>query len=143
EDVTAWTVWKSADPAAVSIDPQTAAATIHRPGQHVVIARFLNRVVPVQLIAAYGAEAVDVSQEPRENFIDDLVLKRLESLKLPASPLSDSSTFIRRVTLDFTGRLPDPNAVERFIQKERESPENVAAHREKLVDQLLNSEEFL
>ena len=142
KDVTRWTVWKPADPAAVTIDPKTTSAMIHRPGQHVVIARFLNRVVPVQLLAPYGNQAVDHSQESRANFIDDLVLERLQSLRLPVSPLSDSSTFIRRVTLDLTGRLPDPETVERFARLEREHPQQIAAHREKLIDQLLASEEF-
>jgi hypothetical protein len=122
QDVTAWTVWKPTDTTAVTIDPVTYAATVHRPGQHVIIARFLNRVVPVQLLAPFGSDPVDLSQEPRNNFIDELVLKRLEALQLPVSPVADSSTFIRRVTLDFTGRLPDPQTVKRFIEVEKQSP---------------------
>ncbi len=141
-DVTRWTVWKPADPTAVSIDPETSAATIHRPGQHIIIARFLSRVVPVQLLVPYADEPVDLPGKPRDNFIDELVLKRLSDLRLPVSPPADSSTFIRRVTLDLTGRLPDPQTVKRFLKAERQSPERSETLRGALIEELLNSEAF-
>ena len=142
QDVTRWTVWKPADPAAVAIDPETSAATIHRPGQHIIIARFLNRVVPLQLLVPYADDPVDLSDEPRENFIDEAVLNRLGDLRLPVSPPADSRTFIRRVTLDFIGRLPDPETVKRFLEAERQSPEQSERLRLALIDNLLGSEEF-
>lgn len=142
-DVSQWTVWKPADPSAVTIDPVTTNATIKRPGQHVIIARFLDRVVPIQLLAPYASEPIDLSQEPRANFIDDFVFDRLEDLRLPPSPPTDSSEFLRRVTLDLTGRLPEPQTVERFLKLERQSPQNIAAHRRKVVDRLLESDAFV
>lgn len=142
-DVTAWTVWKPADPASLTIDPKTMTATAHRPGQHIIIARFLDRVVPIQILVPYASESVDFSTEPTGHFIDDLILERLKSLELPVSPLADSSMFIRRVTLDLTGRLPDPKAVEEFQELESETPEATQEQRKKLVDDLLDSEEFV
>lgn len=142
QDVSALTVWKPADPASVTIDPKTMSATVHRPGLHVIIARFLNRVVPVQILAPYAAETVNSSTEPTVNFIDELILERLNALQLPVSPQADSSTFIRRVTLDLTGRLPDPKATQEFLRQERESPEAIAEHRTKLINRLLDSDEF-
>lgn len=142
-EVTPWTVWKPADASAVTIDPIATTATIHRPGQHVIIARFLDRVVPIQLLVPYGSTRIDLTGEPRANFIDDFVLNRLQDLRLPPSPSTNSSEFIRRVTLDLTGRLPEPKTVERFLHLEQESPQDIATHRRKLVDQLLESEEFV
>lgn len=143
EDVTAWTVWKPADPASLTIDPKTMTATAHRPGQHILIARFLDRVVPIQILAPYASEAVDYSAEPTGHFIDDLILDRLKSLELPVSPLADSSMFLRRVTLDLSGRLPDPKAVEQFQKLESETQESIQEHRKKRVDELLDSDEFV
>src|SRR5262245_28328129 len=48
EDVTAWTVFTASDPAAVEVG-EGAKAVVRRRGQHTVIARYLDRVVPVQL----------------------------------------------------------------------------------------------
>ncbi len=141
-DVTRWTVWKPADPSAVAIDPVTHAATIQRPGQHIIIARFLSRVVPVEVLVPYGDEPVEFPGEPRENFIDEAVLERLGDLRLPVSPPADTATFIRRVTLDLTGRLPDPKTVTRFLKAERQSPEQSERLRGALVEELLNSEAF-
>ncbi len=142
-DVTEWTVWKPADPASVKIDWKTTTAKIQRPGQHIIIARFLDQVVPIQLLVPFSTDAVDLSQEPSANPIDDFVLKKLSDLHLPVSPVADSATFIRRVTLDLTGRLPDPKIASRFILTEAQSPDKMAVHRRVLVDELLKSEAFV
>ncbi len=142
-DVTRWTVWKPADPASITINPKSMTATVHRPGQHIIMARFLDRVIPVEILSPYASETMDYSQELAGGFIDALILAQLKSLQLPVSPMADSSTFIRRVTLDLTGRLPDPETVKAFIKRENESPNAIADHRKKLVDQLLDSDEFV
>lgn len=143
QDVTNWTVWKPTDASAVTIDPKTTIATVHRPGQHVIIARFLDRVVPIQLLVPYGDEPVDLAQEPRGNFIDEFVDRRLEDLSLPPSPRTDASEFLRRVSLDLTGRLPDPETVTAYLRLETQLPEDISIHRQKLVEDLLNSDEFV
>ena len=52
EDVTRWTVLTPADPSSVSIARQgdRAIATVGRRGANLVVARFLDRVVPIQLL---------------------------------------------------------------------------------------------
>ena len=86
-----------------------ARATVRRRGQHVVIARFLDRVVPRPAHAAAGRHAGRSRRsEPRANFIDDEVLETLTVLRLPVSPPADDATFLRRVRLDLTGTLPTP-----------------------------------
>src|SRR5688572_9707001 len=47
EDVTAWTVLTASDLAALVVD-RDLRVQIKRRGQHVIIARFLDRVVPIQ-----------------------------------------------------------------------------------------------
>jgi hypothetical protein len=137
EDVTAWTVFTASDPAAVDIDPETARATVRRRGQHVVIARFLSRVVPLQLTLPLSDTPPDLSRTPRSNFIDDEVLKTLSVLRLPVSPAADDATFLRRVQLDLTGTLPGRDDVEAFLA------DRSADKRVKLVDRLLNSPAYV
>ncbi len=137
EDVTSWTVFTAGDPAAVEIDPKTALATIRRRGQHVVIARFLSKVVPLQLILPLSDTPVDLAKSPRRNFIDDEVLKTLEVLRLPVAPPADDATFLRRVRLDLTGALPNRDEVEAFLA------DRAPDKRAQLVDRLLESEAYV
>ena len=136
EDVTAWTVFSATDPAAVELDPETATATVRRPGRHVVVARYLDRVVPVRFTLPLSDAAADHSKERRANFIDDEVYATLAALRIPVSPTADDATFLRRGRLDLTGRLPTPEEVESFLA------DRSADKRSALVDRLLRTDEF-
>jgi hypothetical protein len=63
--------------------------------------------------------------------IDRAIDRRLAEAKVPASPLADDATFLRRVTLDLTGRLPAANTVSAFLA------DRSADKRSKLIDDLL------
>ncbi len=136
EVVTQWTVFTPNDPAAVSIDSTTAVARIERRGQNVVIARFVNHVVPLQLIVPLSDQSV-ASTTPSRNFIDEYVNEMLATLRIPVSPAADDAVFLRRLYLDLTGTLPSPEQVEEFLN-------NSDSHkREHLVDTLMETDEFV
>ena len=137
EDVTRWTVFTVGDSSSIDLDPKTYVARVNRPGQHVVVARFLDRVVPIQLLLPLGSQVVDLSHEPKRNFVDEEVQQTLSVLRLPVSPLVNDAGFLRRVTLDLTGRLPTRKEVEDFLADKDSSK------REKLVETLLNSDAFV
>lgn len=137
EDVTAWTVFTSADPSAVELDAAGTRATVRRRGRHVLIARFLDRVVPVRITTPLSDRPVDLGREPRANFIDDEIFKTLSVLRLPVSPRADDATFLRRARLDLTGRLPTPEEVAAFLA------DAVPDKRARLVDALLAGDGFV
>ena len=132
-DVTAWTTFVAEDSSAVDIDADAASAEVRRGGRHIVVARYLSEVIPIVLVSPLNNQAVDLSSEPRNNFVDEYVLRLLAELCLPTSPLADDGTFLRRVTLDLTGRLPEYNHESRVPGFDREA----------IVDKLLFSEEFV
>jgi len=132
-DVTAWTTFVAEDSSAVDIDADAASAEVRRGGRHIVVARYLSEVIPIVLVSPLNNQAVDLSSEPRNNFVDEYVLRLLAELRLPTSPLADDGTFLRRVTLDLTGRLPEYNHESRVPGFDREA----------IVDKLLSSEEFV
>lgn len=135
-DVTKWTVFTAEDPTAVEIDSVTADAKVLRRGRHVIIARYLDRVVPLELMLPLTDQPVNLAEAPRRNFIDDEILKTLETLRIPLSPQADDSVFLRRVTLDLTGRLPALEEVIAFLSDP--NPDKRIAR----INQLLDSGEF-
>ena len=73
----------------------------------------------------------------RGNFIDDLVIAKLQALNIaPSAPATDSA-FIRRAYLDAAGILPTAEEVEDFLADK--SPDK----RKKLIDALIEREEFV
>jgi hypothetical protein len=135
-DVTRWTTFQAEDPSAVEVDPQSAHCRVLRRGRHIVVARYLNEVVPIELVLPLSDAAVDLSAQPRYNWIDEQILARLATLGLPVSPIADDATYLRRVSLDLTGRLPPPQRVQAFLA------DTNPKKRDTLVDALLDSAEF-
>lgn len=70
------------------------------------------------------------------NPIDQFIVARLESAGLKPSPAADRPTLIRRLSLDLLGLLPSPDAVEAFVNDQREDAY------ERLVDRLLASPHY-
>jgi hypothetical protein len=137
EDVTQWTVFTPSDPAAIEVDAERGLARILRRGRHVLIARFLDQVVALQWTIPLNDQPVDLASLPRTTFIDEEILKTLESLHLPVSPSVDDAAYLRRVSLDLTGRLPSSETVDSFLRDPSPSK------REKLVDSLLAGDAFV
>ncbi len=133
-DVTKWSIFTAEDSSAVGIDADTATATMLRRGRHIVVARYLSEVVPVELVVPITDERIDLSSEERVNFIDEEVLESLTTLGVPPSPQADDGTFLRRVTLDLTGRLPSLRRVQAVQEEGLDSDTE--------IEDLLASDEF-
>jgi hypothetical protein len=87
--------------------------------------------------AASGLRNVDPSSVPRRDFIDDYIFNQLAERGIESAPLAGDEEFLRRVTLDLTGRIPSPADIRSFVESSDEKK------RDKLIDKLLASEEFL
>ena len=88
-----------------------------------------SRALPDRVSAA--AEAI-----PRKNFIDEHIFGRIERDRIPHAALAGDEEFIRRVYLDATGLLPEPDAVREFVASRE--PDK----RDRQVDALIGTEEF-
>ena len=135
-DVTKWTIFAAEDPSAVEIEAEPASAAVLRRGRHIVVARYLSEVVPIEMVVPLTDSEIDLASEPRNNFIDDEVLKSLATLGLQPSPTVDDATFLRRISLDLTGRLPSTEQVIEFLANKN------ASKRLALIDERLHSDEF-
>lgn len=80
---------------------------------------------------------VEASDAPRKNVIDDIIFGRMERDGIASAPLCTDEEFMRRVSLDLTGRIPSPDDVTAFIQDQNPSK------RDALVDRLVGSPEYV
>jgi len=84
-----------------------------------------------------GAKTAPAARLPRRNFIDGHIFGKLERAGVASSPLSTDLEFLRRLTLDLTGRIPSPEEIRAFAS------DADPAKRDKLIDKLLTSEAFV
>ena len=73
----------------------------------------------------------------RINFIDEHIFSRIEQSGMEAAALSSDTEFLRRVTLDLTGRIPDADTVVAFVA------DTNGAKRDALIDGLAVSPEYV
>ncbi len=139
EDVSKWTVLVANDPSAIDIDTSGPSVQVLRRGEHTLIARYLDRVVPIRIRLPLSDTIVDHRTQPIHNFIDEHIFRTLTELRLTVSPTADDATFLRRVSLDLTGRLPTPAEVLIFL----EDPMDSKSKRQQCVDRLLESDAFV
>lgn len=110
----------------------TAAAR----GEAFVMARFATFTVGSQLLVLPKDLKYTQPTESPANYVDELVGAKLQKLRLEPSGLCSDEVFIRRATLDVTGRLPTPEEYAAF------TADTSADKRAKLVDELLKRKEF-
>jgi hypothetical protein len=106
--------------------------TVHDiPGKASIMVRYMGKTANFTASIPLGA-AVDKLPAPR-NFIDELVFANLKELGLPPSPVCDDATFLRRATLDVTGRLPTPDEAREFLAS------TATDKRDQVIERLLRS----
>jgi hypothetical protein len=74
---------------------------------------------------------------PRKNFIDNILFDRMSRDSISSAPLCTDAEFIRRVTLDLTGRIPAPDEVTRFLD------DTTPNKRDVLVSALVQTPEYV
>jgi len=68
---------------------------------------------------------------PIRNFIDEFIFEKIKKDGIPHAGLSTDEEFIRRVHLDLTGRLPEPEVIRKFVA------DKDPAKREKSIDEIM------
>src|SRR5690349_19509872 len=95
----------------------------------------LMRILGVAALAFFAVESSQ-AQPKLSKEIDRLVQVQLDKAKVPASPRAEDAEFLRRVSLDITGRIPTHDQTVSFLSST--DPEK----RAKLIDELLNRPEY-
>jgi len=106
-------------------------------GETAVVARFERKFAAVDVIVLRDDPAFQPTPVPTDHFIDTLVVRKLNELKIQPSPLADDEQFLRRVSLDLIGLQPTPEELRAFLA------DMDPKKREQVVDRLLNRPEFV
>ena len=140
-DVTRETIIESNVPDVASID---AGASLDMPvirgervGEATLLVRYQGKFSAIPVTVLNPKPGFVWKPLPQHNYIDRLVDAKLERLKIQPSVPTDDATFLRRLSLDLTGRLPSPESVRAFIGDRSRSK------RTKMIDTLIASPEYV
>jgi hypothetical protein len=138
EDVTRWAKYTSANETVSQVN-EAGLVKVVGFGEGAVTAWYLSRIDISTITVPFTNNVPPrvFARARRRNFVDDLVLEKLQSLKLPPSPRCTDADFIRRAFIDTTGTLPSADEARRFLA------DKSSGKRDKLIASLLNRAEFV
>ncbi len=84
-----------------------------------------------------AARTAAAGEMPWRNFIDEEIFRKLEAAGVPSAALSTDEEFLRRVTLDLTGRIPSAADIRAFVA------DADPGKRDAVIEKLLWSPEFV
>ncbi|MDF1741157.1 MAG: DUF1549 and DUF1553 domain-containing protein [Verrucomicrobiales bacterium] len=134
KDITRLAIFEANQKGMAEVDENGLVSLKSETGTTSIMVRFQEYVDVFRATIPLGGTIRELPET--RNFIDEEVFKKLSLLGLPPSPLSDDESFIRRVTIDVTGRLPSPEETREFLASK--NPEKRAAK----IDQLLDSPDY-
>ena len=136
-DVSHWAQFTATDETVASVDAR-GHVTINGSGEAAVLIWYASKVTLARMTVPYPNDIPNqvFADAPRRNFIDELNLQQLETLQLSPSARCDDEAFLRRVTIDTIGRLPNEIETEQFYSIEEKQ------RRDWLIEKLLVDESY-
>jgi hypothetical protein len=113
--------------------------TMLRRGEAPVLVRYEGAYAATTLTVMGDRSGFAWEQPPANNYIDELVYKKLQRVKTAPGVLCSDDDFIRRAYLDLTGLPPSAEAVRAFAADSRET----RVKRDELIDKLVGSPEYV
>jgi hypothetical protein len=137
-DVTRQSHYQSNEGGIAGVNDEGLVSTTGVTGEAAITTRYMG-MFAVATVSVPLADQVpeDVYKKlPRNNFIDDLVWKKLQRLNLTPSEAAPDHVFLRRSFVDIIGRVPTKDETRAFLADA--SPDR----RSKLIDRLLDDPEY-
>lgn len=130
-DVTRLASYESNQPEMATADPNGRVTVEDTPGEAALMVRFQSQVGVFRAVIPQGIPVQNLP--PQQTVVDQFVFARLKQLGIPPSAVCDDATFIRRATIDITGKLPTYEETQAFLT------DPTPNKRELLVDKLVDS----
>ncbi len=134
EDVTRMALYEANDTEMAECSEVGLVSTLNLAGEVAVMARYQGQVSTYRATIPMGADTSGIPEPV--NLVDSAVFAKLKLLGIPPSSVCNDATFLRRVSLDITGSLPDEPEVNAFLQDESSDK------RSRLINRLLDSDEY-
>jgi len=138
-DVTRETTIESNVPDVASVEADKPVVRGERVGEATLLVRYQGKFGAIPVTVLNPKPGFVWTPLRQHNYVDRLVDAKLQRLKIQPSPPTDDVTFLRRLSLDLTGRLPSPENVRAFLGDPRPSRLKRAA----AIDRLLGSPEYV
>ena len=135
-DVTNLTTFITSNETSASVD-EKGTVTAKERGEAFLMARFDAFTVGSQFIVIPPDIAYEWPDIKPYNVIDELVFAKLQKLRMVPSGVCSDVEFLRRSTIDITGRLPSADEFRAFVA----DPD--PHKRAKLIDRLVEKKEFV
>ncbi|QDU21147.1 DUF1553 domain-containing protein [Urbifossiella limnaea] len=138
EDVTRWAKFVSSEEQAATVT-EDGVVTVVGHGEAAVSVLFGTKVAALTVTAPFATpvDAAAFTPPAGAGFVDVLVLKKLQLLRVAPNGTCSDSEFVRRVFLDVCGVLPKPEETAAFLA------DTDARKRERLIDRLLDRPEYV
>lgn len=127
-------IWSTSNDAVATVDAEGVVVAVG-PGEAVVMARYGSRAATMRVLVR-SENPAPWPDRPQTGPIDRIIDRKLQTLGFAPSEIADDAAFLRRATLDITGRLPTVDEVHAFGSSS--SP----TKRRELVDRLLARPEW-
>jgi hypothetical protein len=135
EDITRRAQYESNDQEVAIVDSAGLVRTLGMSGEAAVMVRYQEYVAVFRATVPLGGNTPNYSF-PVQTLVDKFTQNKWHDLGLVPSELCSDEQFIRRLRIDLTATLPTPAQVQAFVA------DKDTHKRDKLVDQLLDSEEY-
>ncbi|MSU21448.1 MAG: DUF1553 domain-containing protein [Pedosphaera sp.] len=138
EDVTRWVKYTDSNSSVTQVD-EAGKLKVLGYGEGAITAWYLSRIAIATVSVPYANKIAPeiFTRAKRRNFIDELVLEKMQNLNLPPSRPSGDSEFLRRVFLDTIGVLPTVEETREFLNGTGSDKRN------RLIESLLKRAEFV
>ena len=114
-----------------------ATVSVAGPGLTSLMARAMGKVATSQIGVIDEPAGSDYPTVEAENFIDEIVFRKMREMNVLPAPRTTDREFVRRVYLDAAGVLPTREQRERFLGDT--SPDK----RARLIDEILAGEDYV
>jgi hypothetical protein len=135
EDITRRAQYESNDQEIAAVDSAGLVRTLGMSGEAAVMVRYQEYVSIFRATVPLGGQTPNYTF-PAQTLVDQYTQKKWHDLGLLPSELSNDEQFVRRIYIDLTATLPTPAQVLAFVADK--DPQK----RDKLIDRLLDSEEY-
>ncbi|OAI42004.1 S-layer protein, partial [Planctomycetaceae bacterium SCGC AG-212-D15] len=135
EDVTRRAQYDSNDTEVAIVDGTALVRTLTMTGESAIMARYQGQVAVFRSTVPSDIKT-PAYQFPYLTAVDKHTHNKWQQLNLVPSELCNDEQFIRRASVDITGTMPTPKAVNDFVNDK--DPQK----RDKLVDRLIDTQEY-